>query len=709
MSASPRAAFETAWAQARQALQRGDAVAALLPLQQCLQLQPQQRGLWLQTAVSAFQAGQGDVALSLLRDAARRWPQDADIVFHLAYLHEARGESAAAEAEYRRVLQTHPQHGQSLHNLAGLLARAGQPGAALPLLQQLLAVQPKDVALLTAAADIALQAGAAAQAQAYAASAVELSGDAASAWQILGKAARHRGDLDRAIPALQRALELQAPRAGLTAELGQAQIDAGDFVTGRETLRKAATLDPQRRVLDWLAALALPSLPRSDEEIDAAREAFGHQLDRIHAELRLDAQAQVDAAYEAICRVLPFPLHYQPRDNRALGDRYGDLVQRVMQAAGGELAQPLPPRSGAARLRVGFVSAELREHTVTRYFGRWLQELDAQRFERHAWHCGAVVDATTQRIAQQMDSFHHAPFAPLQVAAQIRAAQLDVVVLLDVGMDAHMHALAALALAPRQYLAYGHPVSSGLPQLSGFLSSALLERADAPQHYREPLLLLPGLGALPTPPAVQASARWLPHTGAPQLLCAQNLAKVIPAFDRTLARLVAETGAQIAFYSGPAGVQALERCFLQRISAAFSAHGLDPQQHIALRPRAGYAAYLDDLARADLVLDTPWFCGGATSLDTCHVGTPLVTWEGEFLRSRQSAGMLRLLGLPQGIASGEDDYIAKAVALLADRGRSQALREHMRARAPQLFDGGDNLDALAALLLQETACAPAEP
>lgn len=708
MNASPRVAFEAAWAQASQALQRGDAAAALAPLRQCLQLQPQQRGLWLQTAVSAFQAGQGELALSLLRDAAQRWPQDADLVFHLAYLHEARGESAAAETEYRRVLQANPQHTQSLHNLAGLLARDGRPAAALPLLQPLLALQPKDAALHTAAAEIALQAGDAAQAQSYAATAVELSGTAA-AWQALGKAARHRGDLDRAIPALQRSLDVPAPRAGLMAELGQAQIDAGDFATGRETLHKAAMLDPQRRVLDWLAALALPSLPRDDDEIDASREAFGRQLERIHAELRLDTRAQIDSAYEAICRVLPFPLHYQPRDNRALGNRYGDLVQRVLQAAAGELAQPPAARAPAARLRVGFVSAELREHTVTRYFGRWLRELDAQRFERHAWHCGNLVDATTRQFAQQLDFFHHAPFAPLQLAQQIRAANLDVVVLLDVGMDAHMHALAALPLAPRQYLAYGHPVSSGLPHLSGFLSSALLEREDAQQHYREPLLLLPGLGALPTPPALQATARWQPHRGAPQLLCAQNLAKVVPAFDRTLARLAAETGAQIAFYSGPAGVQALERRFLDRIGAAFRARGLDPQRHIELRPRAGYAAYLDALAQADLVLDTPGFCGGATSLDTCHVGTPLLTWEGEFLRSRQSAGMLRLLGLPQGIASDEDGYIAKAQLLLADAETRRELREQLRARAPRLFDTGDSLAALADVLLHGAAPAPAEP
>ncbi|TDR45721.1 putative O-linked N-acetylglucosamine transferase (SPINDLY family) [Tahibacter aquaticus] len=700
MSESPRAAFEAAWAQAQAALQSGNAAAALPPLQQCLQLQPQQPGLWLQTAVSAFQAEQGGLARQLLQQAAQRWPQDTNIGFHFAYLCELGGDLATAVAQYRRTLEGDPNHAQSLHNLAGLLARNEQPAAALDLLQRLIELNPADAGLQVAAAELALQSGAAARARTLAGAALLLAADDAAALRVFAKAARHLGDLSTALPALQRALAMTPERAGLMADLGQTQIDAGDFAVGRRTLQQAATLDPQRRTLDWLAALALPALPLSDDEIDASRADFAAQLERIHAELRLDTPAQIDGAYEAICRVLPFPLHYQPRDNCALGRRYGDLVQRVMQAAGGALGEAPVPRAEAQRLRVGFVSAELREHTVTRYFGRWLEQLDAQRFERHAWHCGAIVDATTQQIAQQVDFFQHAPFAPLQIAQRIRAAQLDVVVLLDVGMDAHMHALAALPLAPRQYLAYGHPVSSGLPGLSGFLSSERLESAGADGHYREPLLRLPGLGALPRQPRLQARASWQPRRAgaAPQLLCAQNLGKLIPAFDATLARIAAESGAQIAFYTGPAGMQPLEQRFLARIGSAFRDRGLDPDQHLLMRARTSYADYLDDLARADLVLDSPWFCGGATSLDACHVGVPVVTWEGEFLRSRQTAGMLRLLDLPGSIADNEDGYIARALELIDDAAANRDLREALRARAPRLFDAGAGLDALADLL-----------
>jgi protein O-GlcNAc transferase len=694
-----RAAFDAAWNEAQRALARGDAQAALAPLRQCLDWQPERPGLWLQTAVAAFQSGQAALALVLLQRAVLRWPADTALLFHLAYLQELGGDTAAASAAYRQVLALDPQHVDTLRNLAGVLLRGGDGEAAFALLQRLLALRPQDVALRVSAAELALQNGDAATAQGLAQAAVDSAPEHAAALRVLARAARQRRDVDAALPALQRAVMLTPERAGLVADLGQAQIESGDFATGVETLRRAALLpDAQQRTIAWLGALALPALMDSDDAIAASRERFALQLERIHADLRLDTAAQIDAAYAAICRVLPFPLHYQPQDNRALGTRFGELVQRIMRAAGGALAQPPVARRDAARVRVAFVSAELREHTITRYFGRWLEALDPRRFERWAFHCGNLSDATTAAIAARVDGFRHVPLAPLAVAAAIRETAPDVVVFLDVGMDPAMHALAALPLAPRQYLAYGHPVSSGLAGFDGFLSGAALESPDADAHYREPLIRLPGLGALPRQPSVDVPARTRRETGPPQLLCLQSLVKLIPRFDATLARLAKETGARIGFFSGPAGVQAIERRFLARIATTFAAQGVDPERHLELRPRTAYEDYLAQIAQADLILDTPWFCGGATSLDTCHVGAPVVTWEGEFLRSRQTAGMLRLLDLAEGIATDEDGYVSAAVRLIEDKAANEAMRVQLRARAPKLFQAGDGLDALAAVL-----------
>jgi CRISPR-associated protein Csy1 len=71
---------------------------------------------------------------------------------------------------------------------------------------------------------------------------------------------------------------------------------------------------------------------------------------------------------------------------------------------------------------------------------------------------------------------------------------LDVLVYPEVGMHPDIVALSALRLAPVQCMAWGHPTTSGSPQMDWYISCEAMETADAPSQYRERLALLPGLG-----------------------------------------------------------------------------------------------------------------------------------------------------------------------------------------------------------------------
>jgi predicted O-linked N-acetylglucosamine transferase (SPINDLY family) len=65
-------------------------------------------------------------------------------------------------------------------------------------------------------------------------------------------------------------------------------------------------------------------------------------------------------------------------------------------------------------------------------------------------------------------------------------------------------------------------------------------------------------------------------------------------------------------------------------------------------------AFLDDM---DVYLDCPAFSGYTTAWQAVHRGLPIVTLEGEFLRQRLAAGLLRQIGLPEGIAQSSDQYL----------------------------------------------------
>jgi CRISPR-associated protein Csy1 len=101
---------------------------------------------------------------------------------------------------------------------------------------------------------------------------------------------------------------------------------------------------------------------------------------------------------------------------------------------------------------------------------------------------------------------------------------------------------------------------------------------------------------------------------------------------------------------------------------------------------------------ADVVLDTPRWSGGNTSIDAFAAGTPVVTLPGRFMRGNQTAGMLALMGLQGLIAEDPEDYVR--IALEIARGGGAELRREIAASRGALFDRQEPLAAFADALLQ---------
>ena len=333
-------------------------------------------------------------------------------------------------------------------------------------------------------------------------------------------------------------------------------------------------------------------------------------------------------------------------------------------------------------------------HTVSRYFASLILGLDPADFEVHAWYSGGTRDFSTERFERHVASFTAESSDPIELAQRIRALKLDIVLYPEIGMDPRHHVLGALRLAPVQCVLYGHPATSGLENIDFFLSGDALEPVGGDAHYREALVRLPGIGAMPLMPAPPevADITTAQDSGGPLLVCLQNPLKLTPAFDRVLAEIAGRSGASIGFFPRRS---AIGRLFQQRIEGAFRDAGLDPEVSLKFIPSGSHASFLRTITAADFVLDSPGFSGGATSLDALSVGTPVLAWEGDLARGRQTSAMLREIGCEDLIAVDEQGYIETAVALCADAGRRRAYREQISARASWLFEDRRPVTAFA--------------
>jgi protein O-GlcNAc transferase len=675
------------------AYQQGDAAGAIAHYRNALALRaefPQARN---NLALALKAAGDLEGAEREFAAVLAARPDYAEASYNLALLHEAAGDNAGAEQAYRQALAQRPDWFELLSNFGNLLRRLHRAGEAEPFLQRAIALRPEDATALGNLALLRIEQDRFAEALSLAQAACTRAPEAAMWWEAAGSAARLAQDADAAVALLERATNLSSEDAGAWFELGLAREACGDDAGAADALAKARKLAPRWERLRWAEALLLPALARDDASAARSLQRFDRGLERLETELDLDSPESGEAALDAASSTLPFHLHYLPGDHTQRQRRFADLVSRSVRAALPSLASPPARRAPARRLRVGFVSAYLRWHVVARFFADLITGLPAADFERWAWLTSNTSDAWTGDIAARVEHFEVAGESLPRIAQRIRDARLDVLVYPDIGLDPQQHALASLRLAPVQAALYGHPVTSGLDSIDYFVSGELLELPGSEAQYRETLVRLPGLGAQPCAPDAPGDGRWaqaLRSGNRPLLVCAQNLSKIPPGFDATLAEILSRSAASVIFFDRGA---ALTRRFLDRLRA----RGIDASAvHVeAVRP---YADFLAGLAAADLILDTPGFSGGGTSLDALGLGSPVLAFEGNSTRSRQTSAMLRLIEVPELIAADGTDYAQRAIALLADGDGRAALRRRILERSHLLFDDPRPLAGFTAFL-----------
>jgi protein O-GlcNAc transferase len=240
----------------------------------------------------------------------------------------------------------------------------------------------------------------------------------------------------------------------------------------------------------------------------------------------------------------------------------------------------------------------------------------------------------------------------------------------EVGIDPIAGRLAAQRLAPVQCVAWGQPETTGMPTLDYFLSSDLMEPADGETHYTEKLVRLPHLGlcyvpeALPTARLDRAALGLAP--GVPVYWSGQALYKYRPIYDTVFPRIAAAVSPCQFVFIAFAKSRAVTAAFRERLGAAFAAFGMDADQYCVILPPMSPEHFVAAAGAADVVLDTPGWSGGKSTLDCLAQDPAIVTLPGRFMRGRHTDAILRRIGCEATIAGSLDEYVAIAARLGLD-------------------------------------------
>ncbi len=513
-------------------------------------------------------------------------------------------------------------------------------------------------------------------------------------WQQVGERA----------PAWQAAACRRFPDAeALAYEAMLQRLRGGDPEGAIAQAQAALQRFPENYTFRLWERLLVPTTYGDAGEIEHYRKRYAQGLAQLVQETDLSTPTARRQAWDGIGRFSNFYLNYQGYDDRPLQAQYGQLVHRIVAANFPQGVEPLPRPPVAGPIRVGFLSQFLRSWSGTYLFLGWLQNLDPSRFAVYSYALSPESDGITEQFRACSTQFTLLPADPAAAAQQVRGHRLHVLIFPELGMDPPTLRLAAMRLAPVQVMAWGQPVTSGLPTVDYFLSSEAMEPPDGDTHYTETLVRLPHIGVCYPYPALAAPTYTRSDFGlredAVVYLSSQAPYKYLPQYDELYAAIAQRVPqAQIVFLRG--GIPP------SRLAKAFAAVGLDHRAHCTVLPVLPGAAYFDLLRCCDVYLDTPVWSGGNTSLDAAACGLPMVTWPGSLMRGRHTYGILQRLGISATVADSADEYVAIAARLGQDASWRQAIAAQTLAGCPQLFGDRECVQALMEFL---TAVATGKP
>lgn len=658
--------------------QKRSFTSALECIEQAIKVQPPQPKYYMLKGNVLQDQGMLDEAEASFREALRIDPNYAQAYNNLGIvLRDQKKPDDAIEA-FRQAIGRDPKYFRAYNNLGSELQSAGRLEDAAECYRRAINLKPDYVLAMHNLAAVSYLLGRYQDSELWLRNVLNLKPDHISSSLAYGRMLLEQYKLGDAETCLLKAVQFAPHDVAAKSLLAEAMALQGKTEQARAVYQQGIEIDPTSLKSAIGAALTLPQVYRDAAQVDVARGQFETGLNFLLNNLEKYGQNPVEKILEEILWN-NFNLAYQGRDDKALQKKYATFIETLLMRAAPQYMMPPAKRDiSGRRLRIGFLSSFFHTGTAGKYFSSWVTRLDKNRFETFVYYTNTARDELTEAVAKAADHFKLLNKPPLATADEVWADELDILVYPEIGMNGKTCVLSTMRLAPVQCAGWGHPVTTGHANIDYYFSSALMEPHQAPNHYTEKLLLLPGIGTfypgsnLPSP--APRSDYGLPENKT-LYLCPQSLFKIHPDNDEIFLRVLeGDENGVLVFFSGQHEVTS--NAFISRLSRLFDARGLDKAGRVKVLPKIDHDNYLRVNMLCDVMLDTLYWSGGNTSLDALACGLPIVTLPGEFMRGRQSYGMLMAMGIPELVAHDENDFVRIALLL----GKSPVYRKDISLR-----------------------------
>lgn len=512
---------------------------------------------------------------------------------------------------------------------------------------------------------------------------------------------RQAGDLTGSIHALRMAIKLDPKFGHAQINLGRAYEDAGLGVLAinqwRNFLDLTAEVTPDKVTH---RVMVLQHIGRVMENAGLLEEAEPYMWQAI--ELRpdkLETGQHWSAIRQRLCKwpILTPSDHVSLRQlidalsPLSLGSYSDDPIFQLAKAyrynkslvgrpdTSGHPRKAIARKVGTGvRLRVGYVSSDLRDHAVGFALREVLELHDKGRVEVYAYYCGdpVVNDPTQNRMKAAIDCWREIGQMTDEDAARLIASD-DIDILIDVnGYTKHARTrIFAYRPAPVIVNFCGYPGSMASPFHQYMITDELVVPEENRIYYSETVKYIPCTQPVDRKRLIAAKPS-RKEAGVPEkafvYACFNGMQKITEAtFGQWIQILTAVPKSVLWILTGGDSVD-------QRLRDLAKAAGIEPER-IIFAPKAGNAQHLARVGVADLFLDTFPYGAHSTAADALTVGLPVLTFPGKTFAARFCHSIVHAAGLADLICNGPEDYVARAIALGRDPKALQKVRDQLAA------------------------------
>ena len=605
------------------------------------------------------------------------------------------GHADKAAACYQRALELDPDYLEARLNLGAVFRDLGRMEESADCYRQALVAAPEHTEVMVNYGAVLRDLGKAEEAEACYRLALKLAPEAALTHFNLGNALRDQGRLDEAVLSYQRALELSPESPAMYNNLGNTLRDLGKWEEALQVFHTALERDPEN--VETLVNLGngLKEAGRLEEAINSYEKALLLRPEMPEAHYNLGTafqdQCRMEEAVACYRRTLKLkPDHAIAHSNLLMNLQYQiDLSpeELLRESRAWETRQlagvtPMPPpntsRDPERRLRIGYVSGDLRRHPVGYFLDGVLACHDRKHFEIFCYANQSFGDDLSDQLRHNSDHWQEIfGWSDNAVADLIRKDAIDILIDLSGHTARNRLLVFGRKPAPIQATWAGYVGTTGLSAMD-YLISDPRETPEGTDHwYLESLVRLPDCYVCYSPPEYTPPVAPLPagKNGFITFGCFNNLAKINqPVMDLWIRLLQKLPEARLLLATKALGDPAVRERYRQLCADGGVAERVD---------FSGMVPHPELLARygeIDLALDPFPYSGGLTTLEGLWMGVPALTLGGDRFASRHSLSHLTAVGLPEFIVADQATYLEKAIALANDLSRLETLRSGLRER-----------------------------